>query len=189
MIYSQHTDPIIVVPQHISRYGLYSAQLILLNAICNYIYGYNILTIIGLSLYITSLLHWHKIKSDGLAKTLDVITCVTTINYITFNDSLYFCPRNRQLWILSAFVSIIAYLTNKYIGSYQQFVKGSDYFAADEPYRFFSLKYTWPNTLHRELSYKYATYVHIILLHVNLTFACIYGVVSSPSCSNYYVTN
>ena len=49
MIYSQHTDPIIVVPQHISRYGLYSAQLILLNAICNYIYGYNILTIIGLS--------------------------------------------------------------------------------------------------------------------------------------------
>ena len=44
MIYLQHTDPVICVPQHISRYGLYSAQLILLNAICNYIYGYKILT-------------------------------------------------------------------------------------------------------------------------------------------------
>jgi hypothetical protein len=189
MIYLQHTDPIIVVPQHISRYGLYSAQLFLLTSICNYIYSYNILTVIGLTLYIMSLLHWYKIQSTGLVKTLDVTTCVITMNYITFNDSAYFCPINRKLWFLSAFVSIAAYLTNHYICSYQQFPKGSRYFAGDEPYRYFSLKYTWPNTLHREVSYKYATYVHIILLHVNLSCACIYGVVSSPSCSNYYITN
>ena len=189
MIYLQHTDPVICVPQHISRYGLYSEQLILLNAICNYIYGYKILTIIGLSLYTTSLLHWYKMKSTGLIKTLDVTMCVITINYITFNDSAYFCPLNRQLWFLSTFICIAAYLTNTYIGSYQQFPKGSRYFAGDEPYRYFSLKYTWPNTLQRELAYKYATYVHIILLHVNLTCACTYGVFSSPSCSNYYITN
>ena len=44
MIYLQHTDPIVCVPQHISRYGLYSAQLILLNTICNLykIENYNI---------------------------------------------------------------------------------------------------------------------------------------------------
>ena len=189
MIYLQHTDPIIVVPQHISRYGLYSAQLFLLTSICNYIYSYNILTVIGLTLYIMSLLHWYKIQSTGLVKTLDVTTCVITMNYITFNDSAYFCPINRKLWFLSAFVSIAAYLTNHYICSYQQFPKGSRYFAGDEPYRYFSLKYTWSNTLQRELSYKYATYVHIILLHVNLSCACIYCVVSSPSCSNYYITN
>jgi len=189
MIYLQHTDPIVCVPQHISRYGLYSAQLILLNTICNYIYSYNIITIIGIALYLTSLLHWRKIKSTGLVKILDVITCVITINCITFNDSAYFCPWNRLIWFLSAFVSIIAYSTNKYIEGYQQFPKGTDYFSENEPYRYFSLKYTLPNTLHRELSYKYATYVHIIFLHVNLTCACTYGVVTSPSCSNYYISN
>jgi len=189
MIYLQHTDPIIVVPQHISRYGIYSSQLFLLNSICNYIYGYNILTVLGLILYITSSLHWYKIQSYGLVKTLDVISCIITINYLIFNDSAYFCPLNRKIWFLSAFVSIIAYLTNKYIEGYQQFPKGSDYFAANEPYRYFSLKYTWPNTLHRELSYKYATCMHIFLLHVNLTFVCIYSVVTSPYCSNYYITN
>ena len=189
MIYLQHTDPVICVPQHISRLGLYTTQLFLLTAICNYINGYRILTIIGLTLYIMSLLHWRKIQSTGLVKTLDVTTCIITINYITFNDSVYFCPLNRKLWFLSAFVSVVAYLTNKYIEGYQQFPKGCGYFAADEPYRYFSLKYTWPNTLQRELSYKYATYVHIILLHVNLSCACIYGVVSSPYCSNYYITN
>lgn len=46
MIYSQHTDPIICVPQHISRYGMYSAHLILLNAICNYMYNYNSITLL-----------------------------------------------------------------------------------------------------------------------------------------------
>jgi hypothetical protein len=189
MIYLQHTDPVVCVPQHISRYGLFSVQLFLLTAICNYIYDYNVLTVIGLTLYITSLFHWYKIKTTGFFKTLDVTTCIITINYITFNDSAYFCPINRKLWILSAIVSIISYLTNKYIDSYQQFPKGTRYFAADEPYQYFSLKYTWPNTLQRELSYKYTTYVHIILLHVNLSCACIYGVVTSPSCSNYYITN
>jgi hypothetical protein len=189
MIYLQHNDPIICVPQHISRLGLYSTQLFLLTAICNYIYDYNILTVIGITLYIISLLHWRKIKSTGLVKTLDVTTCFITMNYITFNDSLYFCPINRKLWFLSAFVSIVAYLINKYIEFYQQSYKGSNYFLANEPYRYFSLKYTWPNTLHRELSYKYSVFVHIILLHVNLSCACIYGVVSSPSCSNYYITN
>jgi hypothetical protein len=189
MIYLQHTDPVVCVPQHISRYGLYTSQFFLLNALCNYIYGYQILTIIGVTLYITSLLHWYKIQSFGLIKTLDIIACIITINYTTFNDSLYFCPRNRQLWILSTFVSIIAYLTNKYICSYQLFPEGTDYFAANEPYQYFSLKYTWPNTLQRELSYKYSTYVHIILIHINLSCVCIYGVVTSPSCSNYYISN
>jgi hypothetical protein len=187
MIYLQHNDPIICLPQHISRYGFYSAHLFLLNAICNYLYNYNWLAFIGLSLYITSLLHWYKIQYNGLFKTLDVATCIVTINSITFYDSTFFCPQNRLLWYLSAFLCIVTYLLNRYIEFYQVQCKGSRYFLADEPYHYFLLKYTWPNTLQRELAYKYNVFVHILFLHVNLSCACIYGVVSSPSCSNYWI--
>lgn len=186
MFYLQHNDPIVCVPQHISKYGLYSANFFLLNAICNYLYNYNFLAFIGMSLYITTLLHWYKIKHNGLIKIIDVITCIITINYVSFYDSLYFCPEQRKLWLINAFVSATVYLLNKYIEFYQQKYKGSNYFLANEPYQYFSLKYTYPNTLQRELSYKYSVYIHIIFLHVNLSAACIYGVVNSPSCSNYY---
>jgi hypothetical protein len=184
MIYLQHTDPVICVPQHISRYGIYSAHLFLLNAICNYLYNYNSLAIIGVSLYITSLLHWYKLQSSGIIKTLDVTSCIITISSVTFYDSTFFRPEDRLLWCGSAIVSIVAYSMNKYIEFYQQ-NNITDYcFTDDEPYQYLSLKYTRPNTQHRELSYTYSVFIHIIFLHVNLVCACIYGVINSPSCLN-----
>jgi|LakMenE18May11ns_1017448.scaffolds.fasta_scaffold9886103_3 hypothetical protein len=189
MIYLQHNDPNVCVPQHISKYGLYSANFFLLNAICNYLYNYNWLTFVAFSLYTTTILHWYKIKHNGIFKIIDVITCIITMSSVSFYDSLYFCLQHRKLWFLSAFVSVVAYILNKYIEFYQQSYKGSNYFLANEPYRYFSFKYTYPNTLQRELSYKYSVFVHIIFLHINLSCACIYGVVNSQSCSNYYITN
>ena len=186
MIYSQHTDPIICVPQHISRYGMYSAHLFLLNAICNYIYNYNSIAFIGVLLYITTMLHWYKIQNTGIIKYIDVTTSIVSLSSITFYESTFFCPSHRLIWFGSAFVSVVAYLINKYIEHYQQHFNGSVYFMDNEPYRYFLLKYTRPNTLQRELSYKYSAYIHIILLHANLVCACVYGVVNSPSCANYY---
>jgi hypothetical protein len=185
MIYSQHTDPIIGVPQHISRYGIYSGHLFLVNAICNYLYNYNWLAFIGLSLYITTMLHWYKIKDNGLIKYIDITTCIITISSVTFYDSYFFCYKDRLAWLFTTFVSIVAYSINKYICFYQQHFNGSVYFLTDEPYHYLSLKYTRPNTLQRELSYKYSVYIHIIFLHANLGLVCIYGVVNSPTCSNY----
>lgn len=186
MIYLQHTDPVICVPQHISRYGIYSSHLFLLNAICSNVYNYNSLYILGIILYITSLLHWYKIKHDGPIKYIDVITCIISMTSITFYDSTFFCPRHRLIWFFSTFVSIVAYLFNKYIEFYQQRFKSDTYFLNNEPYHYLSLKYTRPNTLHRELSYKYSVYIHIIFLHVNLSCSCIYGIINSPTCENYY---
>ena len=73
---------------------------------------------------------------------------------------------------------------NKYIEFYQQNYDEYYCFTDDEPYRYLSLKYTKPNTQHRELSYTYSVFIHIIFLHVNLVGACIYGVINSPSCLN-----
>lgn len=187
MSYLQHTDPLICVPQHISRYGIYSGHLFLLSAIGNYAYNHKSLALISTSLYITTMLHWYKIKNTGLIKTIDIATSIIAISSITFYDSSFFCYEHRIIWCFSAFVSIVVYLINTHIYFYQQQYNSSYCFIENEPYRYFSLKYTRPNTLHRELAYKYSVFIHIIFLHVNLVFTCGYGIINAPTCENYHL--
>jgi hypothetical protein len=183
MIYSQHTDPTCCIPQHISKYGVYSAHLFLLTSPVHYYYGHNVTCILGLLLYVSYVLHWRKVKQHGLIKTIDVIICVTTTNYITFYASQRFCDRHRIYWFMSAIVAIVSYLMNKYIEMNQQYLSNKSssvvVFDKDEPYRYLSLKYTLPNTPQRELSYRYSVFMHICFLHVNLVAVSTYGVVNS----------
>jgi hypothetical protein len=185
-----NTDIDVCVPQNISKYGVYSSQLFLINSICNYVNGYNILCVMGFSMYIFSMLHWHKMKSSGLIRNIDIFICVTIVNRITFYDSVYFCTRDRYIWIFFKILAIIAYFINKHLEYYQQNPNRPLYFRtlylSNEPYNYFSLNYTWPNTPQRLSAHKYAVYIHIFFLHICLASACINGVVNSPSCSNYY---
>jgi len=171
----------VCVPRHISKYGVYSSHLFLINAIFNYLYNYKILTVLGLLLYTTSVLHWRKVKQYGLYKTLDVTTCVIVVNYISFNDSLYFHYNHRLLWLLAKFLCIVTYFINKYIEMYQMTdINKTNYFLVNERYRYFSLKYTIPGSRHRELAHYYLVFVHILFIHVPLVFTCINGVVNTP---------
>jgi hypothetical protein len=188
MIYSQHTDPTCCIPQHISKYGLYSAHLFLLVSPVNYYYGYKLLCLIGLLLYISSVLHWRKVKQGGFYKTFDVITCIITLTYITFYASLEFCLKHRMYWFASAIAGLVSYGVNKYIEINQTVLskktKSVVVFDKDEPYKYLSLKYTVPNTPQRESAYKYSVFMHICFLHVNYVVFCTYGVVNSSTCSS-----
>jgi hypothetical protein len=181
MIYSQHTDPTCCIPQHISKYGVYSAHIFLLTSPVHYYYGYNITCILGLLLYVSSVLHWRKVKQRGLIKTIDVIICVITINYITFYASARFCYRHRIYWFISAIVGVVSYLINKYIEINQQCLSNNSLFYKydDDPYKYLSLKYTLPNTPQRELSYRYTVFMHICFLHVNFVAVSTYGAINS----------
>jgi hypothetical protein len=186
MIYSQHTDPTCCIPQHISKYGVYSAHLFLIASPIYYYYGYNLISLFGFLLYISSVFHWRKVKQRGFCKTLDVIICLITLSYITFYGSLRFCHRDRIYWFGSVIVGIGSYLTNKYIEINQQYLskKSVIVFDKDEPYRYLSLKYTRPNTPQRESAYKYSVFMHICFLHVNFFTVCTYCVINSLICSS-----
>jgi len=183
MIYSQHTDPSCCIPQHISKYGVYSAHMFLLVSPFNYYYGYKLLSILGLLLYISSVLHWRKVKQGGFYKTIDVIICGITLTHITFYASIEFCVKHRMYWFASVIAGVVSYLINKYI-EMNQTKKSVVVFDKDEPYRYLSLKYTLPNTPQRELSYWYSVFMHICFLHVNFVVVCAYGVINSSSCSS-----
>jgi hypothetical protein len=168
----------VCLPYRYSRYGVYSSHLFLVDAFVNYAYGFKTLTGFGLSLYITSVLHWRKIKHSGICKWLDILTCVSTVNYTTFVDSHYFITEHRNWWLVAKCLAISAYSINKYIEYYQQ-ISEENCFDESEKYRYFCLKYTKPGTEHRESAYFYSTLVHIFGLHVPLVFTCINGVMHS----------
>ena len=43
VVYLQHDDPVVALPNHISKYGLISAHIILANAIVSLLYNYCII--------------------------------------------------------------------------------------------------------------------------------------------------
>jgi len=158
------------IPYKYSRYGVYSSHLFLLNAFFNYIYGFKVLTFFGVSLYTTSIMHWRNVKHSGVCKWLDVASSIATIFYVTLVDSFYFYPHHRYAWITAKAVAVCAYIVNKYVEKYQ-LTGVSDatsiitykygVFEDSESYRFLCLKYTKPNSCHRESAYLYSTFMHI----------------------------
>jgi hypothetical protein len=172
------------IPYKYSKYGLYSSHLFLVNGIANYFYGFRVLTGFAFSLYLTSVLHWRNVKQNGLYKKLDVIISFTTISYTTFIDSHYFTVSARKMWLLAVIQAVGAYSINKFI-EYKQISQEQEQalvngVAKDEPYSYFSLRWTKPGSVQRERAYYASTFVHILFIHVPLVFTCVYGVINSP---------
>ena len=175
------------IPYKYSKYGLYSSHLFIVNGIANYFYGFRVLTGFAFSLYLTSVLHWRNVKQNGLYKKLDVIISFTTISYTTFIDSHYFTVSARKMWLLAVIQAVGAYSLNKFI-EYKQISQEQpqkqeqkqEQVAKDEPYSYFSLRWTTPGSVQRERAYYASTFVHILFIHVPLVFTCVYGVINSP---------
>jgi hypothetical protein len=180
------------IPYKYSKYGLYSSHLFLANGIINYLYGFRVLSVIGASLYLTSVLHWRNVRHNGLYKKLDVLTCFVTINYVTFIDSHYFTASARKMWLLAVAQSVGVYSLNKFIEykqisqeqsqeqSQRQNEKNICSLAKDEPYSYFSLHWTRPGSVQREHAYLTSTLIHVLFIHIPLVFTCVYGVINSP---------
>jgi hypothetical protein len=111
---SPRQEETLLIPQHISKYGLISGQLFLINSfVCKY-HNYNTLSALLFVLYITTLLHWHKIKHKGLIRSLDIFFAIITISRITFYDSYHFILDHKLIWDLYTFSSIFIFLINEY---------------------------------------------------------------------------
>ena len=167
MIYLQHIDLDILVPQHISKNALYSAQAFIILSCVAFMYKYYNLFILLFMLYISSLLHWRKVKYFSLIKVIDIILAFLTISVITFYDITRFCPFYRNIWYYSVFIISTAFTTNEILFYYQILRYKNK--IIDKPckkYHYFSLEYTNPNTIQREFAYYRSTYTHMIFIHI-----------------------
>jgi hypothetical protein len=166
-MYLQHTDTDILVPQHISKKALYSAQCLIILSGIAFIYEYYKLFVLLFLLYISSILHWSKVLYKGLVKTIDIILAFSTIITITFYDINRFCPVYQKVWYYTVTIISTAFITNEVLFYYQVLRYSNKIINRPcKNYWYFSLEYTNPNTYQRELSYYRNTYTHMVFVHI-----------------------
>lgn len=184
VVYLQHDDTVVAIPNHISKYGLISAHIILANAIVSALYNHNSLSLTSYCLYITTLLFWNNLTHSGMIRNIDIATGIVNVLSITYYNSLWFDTWYRELWLSVMSIGSIIYLMNSYI-FYCQTTPAQE-ITNDNPenntlvkYSYFSTKYIPPNTYNRELAYYYSSFVHIIALHILPPVTCMYCIIYS----------
>lgn len=168
IMYLQHEDLKIIVPEHISKWGVYSGQMFGITGIVAMIYEYYKIAIVAGILYISTVLYWKRVEFYSIIRLIDIVIVLGTIYYITFYVSKKFTIEKREKWIYIILIVGIAYIINNIIFYYQTVgwlhkeVKNVN----KEGYKYFSLEYMRPNTENRELCYKYTMIVHSIFMHI-----------------------
>lgn len=107
----------LALPPHIARIGLYTGQMYLISALYFAHSKKTNLAIISSSIYATTMIHWHNMKSSGVAKTVDIAVVTASILFVTFRESYKFKGVNhgRKIWNSVILVSIVSYISNKVV--------------------------------------------------------------------------
>jgi hypothetical protein len=187
IVYKQHDDPHILIPQHISRRALISATFLLNNSILAYALNYQVICVLLGSVYVTTLLHWNAVKHTGTIKTVDTVLANITILHLTFVDSYRFCPKHQQYWMYVFYTILCGFITNEVL-LYMQVTRYSNrvkYIKNQyETWPLTILNYTNPNTYNRELAYYRSTYTHMFFVHILPSImSAIFAIISHYKCN------
>ncbi len=134
----------ILVPQHISKYACLSACLCVIpNCGINYVYGYTNMSLLFGVLFITSLLHWHKVR-NGWIKKIDKSVAFMTLYRLTFIERHHLHPTYQTYWFYVLSIMAASFTFNEII----------------------FLQVRNLNPQERERAYYYLVGRHILFIHV-----------------------
>jgi hypothetical protein len=170
-------DSSTVIPKYISKIGLFTGQFMLITTIVSFFYNYYGLMFMSLLLYITTLLHWNNVKESGLIRNLDMSVSGSTIIFVTFSSSYHFIPIYRTIWVGTMSFGLLVYGLNQTVFYYQ--IQKKSYTIMTEQYKYFSFKYTEPNSYQRIMAHYWTTYLHTCFLHVCPCMVVIVSVIMS----------
>jgi len=88
MKFIQHDDKFVLVPQHISIYGVYSGHIIWVPILYSFYDNYTSLGYMLFLLYITTILNWYKIYHKGIIKNTDICPVLCALLKVPLHDSL-----------------------------------------------------------------------------------------------------
>lgn len=107
------------------KIGLYTGQMYLVGAIYHIYKSYESngllgpsrpinLAIICSSIYVTTMAHWHNMKPSGIAKTVDMITVITSALFVSLKESHKWNPiyGGRKLWNSVLLMGGVTYVVN-----------------------------------------------------------------------------
>jgi len=184
-MFKQHTDNIVLIPQHISRIAFISVQFILFVCYLAYIYEYNRLFVLLFGLYVSSILHWNKVQYEGIVKTIDILLANGVILHVTIFDCYRYSKSHRFLWYNTVFITVSAFIINEYLFYHQVLKNKNKNVQFTNKYWYFLLDYTNPNTMNRELAYYRSTITHMIFIHILPTTVCAYSAISAYNRNKY----
>ena len=178
-MYLENAESYIVVPQHISIMGVFTAHMFLPTTIIAYQKKTYLTAAMLLGLYTSSILHWRKIKSRGIIRTIDMIMVFSTITRVYLVDISLFGAK-RWAWIYSTTIGLITYIANSKL-FYNQVLQHSNKvieYPKNTKHWFFSLCYTNPKTEERENAYYRSVIIHCIFQHILPNIAVMYALLA-----------
>ena len=172
MNFNQHIDDTILVPQHISKYGCYTAQLFLITFYFLYSLQFYILLLSTFCLYCTTLMHWYKVRHSNFIRFIDMTFAISILFYITFIDDYLIKYDYRYIWNIGFSIIVVVFILNQYL-FYKQVI---EYYHTNkyqtQQYYYFLKDYTNPNTQCREYAYYRTVYTHLITAHIIPLIIC-----------------
>ena len=152
------------LPSHISKIGLCTGHMYFIGAIVAYLNNFPNLIVVCSCVYVTTMVHWRNMKSTGVAKTVDMITVVAGISFITFHESYKFADNCREIWNSTMIICITSYLFNTVVVIFQSEEQEQE--QIETPYNYFALCHIPKNSPNREKMHFYTTIVHTFFLHI-----------------------
>lgn len=169
----------LLVPQYVTQWGVLTSFVLLGFSFLTYKYKYYLLSILSLCVFISSVFHWHKMTLFGSTKVVDFILAASAFLLVTFYYNDILKGKYKRIWFVTAAVTVAIFLFNWVITYFQILNKNTK--KCQKEYKYFSLDYTQPNTLQRELCYYYVTFVHIIFVHIVPSVVLAYCFIMSHS--------
>jgi|Dee2metaT_26_FD_contig_111_792_length_756_multi_3_in_0_out_0_1 hypothetical protein len=167
--YAQHDDDDVIIPDHLSKWLVLSAQLLLVSAIFAFVYGFTIMGCLLLAVYITSIWHWRAPRFSSWARLFDYGAVAAAVVYAS-----YLSTTLGEVYTVTWFAGLgcIASLfaTNEYAYYVQvgRDPSGGEGTEGKEgaSNNLLGLPYAARNTKEREGVFRRTVIVHVIAVHV-----------------------
>lgn len=188
-MFEQHDDPDVIIPDKIAQPLVYSAQLLLINAIVAIaLLQYGLFAVIFI-LYLTSVWHWREPRFSSIARRADYLAVVTAVSYGSYVAAMITDPIGPIVWFGGMIIIFFIFVSNEtlYYLQVRRFPDGSpsvptmtphgrhrdpergDYPDIDRhPCATLCChpKGTEPNTAEREWVYQRTVFVHMVCVHI-----------------------
>lgn len=128
------------------------------------LFDYKTMSMIFGVVYVTTMLHWHKVQ-DGLIKKIDIGVSLLTIYRLTCVERLRLKPLHQTYWLYVVGIMATAFIINEYIFYMQVKCPSNDKRCIR------MLDYTYPDTIERERACYGTVFRHIWFIHLLPTFA------------------
>ena len=142
-------------PQYISRIAFYTIPLLFITSIFAYIYNYKVLSILLFFIFITSIIHWKKLKQNSIIRFLDIFLVIVLII-----SSFYYIKENKRIfWIQIIIIIFFIYAINQILYYYQLIDNKSSLYLLDIIQR---------ENVHYRTVYTHLFFNHICLLGLGI---------------------